>query len=39
MVLEVAASPDGKRIATAIAATGGNPDIWVNEISNRVFTR
>jgi serine/threonine-protein kinase len=36
---DVAVSPDGERIAAAVVAPGGPPDIWVYRMSNRVFTR
>jgi eukaryotic-like serine/threonine-protein kinase len=37
--LDVAVSPDGKRIASAIAAPGSSPDIWVHEPARASATR
>jgi serine/threonine-protein kinase len=37
--LEVALSPDGKRIAASIASTGGVPDIWIYERETRSLHR
>ena len=35
--LEVALSPDGKKIATAVGAIGGSPDIWVYDRDARAL--
>jgi serine/threonine-protein kinase len=37
--LEVALSPDGKRVAASIAAPGGSPDVWVLEMATQGFTK
>ena len=37
--LDVALSPDGRRVASAIAAPGGSPDIWIYETARASSTR
>jgi eukaryotic-like serine/threonine-protein kinase len=37
--VEIALSPDGKRIAAAIAPPGGAPDVWVYDVGATVFKR